>query len=87
MTTATVPNTIGKIVQVIGPVIDVEFEAEQLPDALRQGVSIAEQERPAAMPPVGERERYAVRARPPADLVQLDGSALDEQAQGGRDSR
>jgi len=25
--------TLGKIVQVIGPVIDVEFEPEQLPDS------------------------------------------------------
>ena len=31
MTTATA-NTTGKIVQVIGPGIDVEFEAEQLPE-------------------------------------------------------
>ena len=31
MTTATATNT-GKIVQVIGPVIDVEFASEQLPE-------------------------------------------------------
>src|ERR1043166_1773625 len=32
MATATGIHNIGKIVQVIGPVLDVEFEAEHLPD-------------------------------------------------------
>jgi F-type H+-transporting ATPase subunit beta len=32
MTTATAIHNIGKIVQVIGPVVDVEFEAEHLPE-------------------------------------------------------
>ena len=32
MATAAVPNTIGKIIQVIGPVIDVEFETGNLPE-------------------------------------------------------
>ena len=32
MATATVAQQIGKIVQVIGPVLDVEFEPEQLPE-------------------------------------------------------
>jgi F-type H+-transporting ATPase subunit beta len=32
MATAASPNTIGKIVQVIGPVLDVEFEPENLPE-------------------------------------------------------
>ncbi len=32
MTTATAARNIGKIVQVIGPVLDVEFEPENLPD-------------------------------------------------------
>jgi F-type H+-transporting ATPase subunit beta len=32
MTTATAARTTGKIVQVIGPVLDVEFESEQLPE-------------------------------------------------------
>ena len=32
MATATAIHNIGKIVQVIGPVIDVEFEAEHLPE-------------------------------------------------------
>jgi F-type H+/Na+-transporting ATPase subunit beta len=32
MTTATAIHNIGKVVQVIGPVLDIEFEAEHLPD-------------------------------------------------------
>ena len=32
MTTATAIHNIGKVVQVIGPVLDVEFEAEHLPE-------------------------------------------------------
>jgi F-type H+/Na+-transporting ATPase subunit beta len=32
MATTAAPTTIGKVVQVIGPVLDVEFEAEQLPE-------------------------------------------------------
>jgi F-type H+/Na+-transporting ATPase subunit beta len=32
MATAVAPNTVGKIVQVIGPVLDVEFEPENLPE-------------------------------------------------------
>src|SRR5574338_1458739 len=32
MATATAIRNIGKIVQVIGPVLDVEFEAEHLPE-------------------------------------------------------
>jgi F-type H+/Na+-transporting ATPase subunit beta len=32
MTTATATKNVGKIVQVIGPVLDVEFEAENLPE-------------------------------------------------------
>ena len=32
MATATGIHNIGKIVQVIGPVVDVEFEAEHLPE-------------------------------------------------------
>src|SRR5213075_388804 len=32
MATATAIKNIGKIVQVIGPVLDVEFEAEHLPE-------------------------------------------------------
>src|SRR6266545_4602633 len=32
MATATVAKNIGKVVQVIGPVLDVEFEAEHLPE-------------------------------------------------------
>ncbi len=32
MATTAAPTTIGRVVQVIGPVLDVEFEAEQLPE-------------------------------------------------------
>ena len=32
MATTAAPNTIGKIIQVIGPVLDVEFETDQLPE-------------------------------------------------------
>ena len=32
MATATAIHNIGKVVQVIGPVLDVEFEAEHLPE-------------------------------------------------------
>ncbi len=32
MATATVTHNIGKVVQVIGPVLDVEFEPENLPE-------------------------------------------------------
>ena len=32
MATAVATNNIGKVVQVIGPVLDVEFEAEHLPE-------------------------------------------------------
>ena len=32
MATATATHNIGKVVQVIGPVLDVEFEAEHLPE-------------------------------------------------------
>src|SRR4029078_9382388 len=32
MATATAIRNIGKVVQVIGPVLDVEFEAEHLPE-------------------------------------------------------
>jgi F-type H+-transporting ATPase subunit beta len=32
MATAAAPNTIGKIIQVIGPVLDVEFETDNLPE-------------------------------------------------------
>ncbi|MDQ3998032.1 MAG: F0F1 ATP synthase subunit beta, partial [Gemmatimonadota bacterium] len=32
MATATVGRTTGRIVQVIGPVLDVEFESENLPE-------------------------------------------------------
>ena len=32
MSTATAIHNIGKVVQVIGPVLDVEFEAEHLPE-------------------------------------------------------
>ena len=32
MATTAAPTSVGKIVQVIGPVIDVEFEADTLPD-------------------------------------------------------
>ena len=32
MATTAAPSTIGKIVQVIGPVIDVEFETDMLPE-------------------------------------------------------
>ncbi len=30
--TTTAPANIGKVVQVIGPVLDVEFEADKLPE-------------------------------------------------------
>ena len=32
MTTAAIPHNAGKIVQIIGPVLDVEFEPEHLPE-------------------------------------------------------
>jgi F-type H+-transporting ATPase subunit beta len=32
MATTATPRTVGKVVQVIGPVLDVEFEADQLPE-------------------------------------------------------
>src|SRR5688572_14929401 len=32
MATIAAPNTVGKIVQVIGPVIDVEFDTDMLPE-------------------------------------------------------
>src|SRR6202000_3393643 len=32
MATATAIHNIGKVVQVIGPVLDIEFEAEHLPE-------------------------------------------------------
>ena len=32
MATTAAPNTIGKIIQVIGPVLDVEFETDHLPE-------------------------------------------------------
>ena len=32
MATATATHNIGKVVQVIGPVLDVEFEPEHLPE-------------------------------------------------------
>ena len=32
MTTATATKNIGRVVQIIGPVLDVEFEPEHLPE-------------------------------------------------------
>ena len=34
MTTVSETKNVGKVVQVIGPVLDVEFEPERLPDLL-----------------------------------------------------
>ena len=65
MATAVATHNIGKVVQVIGPVLDVEFEAEHLPE-------IYNALRITGTAPDGDEERHRQRGgdaqHPPPDV-------------------
>ena len=86
MATTVAPQNIGKVVQVIGPVLDVEFDAEQLPElynAIRVEVADEGGERHAVVAEVQQhigRNQVRAVAMSSTDGVQRHMDAVDTGA-------